>query len=72
MSEFNAVSLKPARKKMDKPITSQPSLLPVIEYVYFSHPSRNKHNIAQFDVWVSFFLPCTDWCFFCSSFQGHL
>lgn len=41
MSEFNAVSLKPARKKMDKPITSQPSLLPVIEYVYFSHPGIN-------------------------------
>lgn len=58
MSEFNAVSLKPARKKMGKPITSQPSLLPVIEHVYFSHPRINSIS-AQFDVWVRFFLPRT-------------
>lgn len=58
MSEFNAVSLKPARKQIDKPITNQPNLLPVIKLLYFFHPQVNI-IYAKFDVWVRFFLPCT-------------
>ena len=58
MSEFSAVSLKPARKQIDKPITNQPNLLPVIELLYFFHPQINI-IYAKFDVWVGFFLPCS-------------